>query len=140
MKQTPSFSKLEAFARDRIEAHRYPNDYHFFRISKCEICGVVPFGLTIEYHTGARKGDFKGQIFGQCSICGHTTRIFSFTGSHRRPERKETPVCECGGTDFYIGECERMEGDEGVIGFFDEGVVAGMCAQCERNRVLVDTD
>ena len=118
MKQTPSFSKLEAFARNRIEAHRYQNDYHFFRLSRCEICGVVPFGLTIEHHTGSRKGDFKGRIFGQCSVCGHTTRIFSFTGSHRQP----------------------LEGDEGMIGFFDEGVVAGMCSQCERNRVLVDTD
>ena len=140
MTNPPSLSKLEKFARDQIQADRYPNDYHFFRMSKCEICGVVPFGLTIEYHIGARKGDFKGQIFGQCSICGHTTRIFSFTGSHRKPERKETPACKCGGTDFYVGECERMEGDEGTIGFFDEGVVAGMCSQCERTQVLVETD
>jgi hypothetical protein len=39
-----------------------------------------------------------------------------------------------------VGECERIEGDEGLMGFFDEGVVAGMCAQCQRNRVLVETD
>jgi len=140
MKQTPSFLKLEKFARDHIQAHRYPNDYHFFRMYKCEICGVVPFGLIIEHHTGSRKGDFKGRILGQCSICGHTSRLFSFTGSHRKPMREETPKCTCGGTDFYVGECERMEGDEGIMGFFDEGVVAGMCAQCERNRVLVETD
>lgn len=140
MEKTPSFSKLEAFARDRIAAQRYPDDYHFFRLSKCEICGVVPFGLTIEHHTGSRQGDFKGQIFGQCSICGHTTRILSFTGSHRKPEREEKPVCACGGTDFYVGECERIEGDAGVMGFFDEGVVAGLCSRCERTQVLVETD
>ena len=140
MEKTPSFSKLEAFARDHIAAHRYPNDYHFFRLSKCEICGVVPFGVTIEHHTGSQKGDFKGQIFGQCTVCGHTTRILSFTGSHRKPEREETPACTCGATDFYVGECERIEGDEGVMGFFDEGVVAGLCSRCERTRVLVETD
>ena len=140
MEKPPSFSKLEKFARDQIQAHRYPDDYHFFRLKKCEICGAAPFGLTIEFHTGSRKGDFKGRIFGQCSVCGHTARIFSFTGDHRKPEREEAPVCTCGGTDFYVGECERIEGDEGVMGFFDEGVVAGMCSQCERTRVLVETD
>jgi hypothetical protein len=140
MTKPPSLSKLEKFARDQIQAHRYPADYHFFRMKKCEICGVVPFGLTIEYHTGSRKGDFKGRIFGQCSVCGHTTRIFSFTGDHRKPEREETPACTCGGSDFYVGECERIEGDEGVMGFFDEGVVAGLCSQCERTQVLVETD
>lgn len=140
MKQTPSFSKLEAFARDHLEADRYPNDYHIFRLSKCDICGVVPFGLTIEHHTGSRKGDFKGRIVGQCSICGHTTLILSYTGEHRQPLREETPTCTCGGTDFTVGECERLEGDEGIMGFFDEGVVVGMCAKCQRNRVLVETD
>jgi len=140
VKQTPSFSKLEAFARDHLEADRYPNDYHTFRLSKCDICGVVPFGLTIEHHTGSRKGDFKGRIVGQCSICGHTTLILSYTGEHRQRLRTETPSCACGGTDFYVGECERIEGDEGLMGFFDEGVVVGMCAECQRTQVLVETD
>lgn len=139
MKET-SFSELESFARDHLEAHRYPNDYHIFRMSKCEICGTVPFGLTIEHHTGSRRGDFKGRIWGQCSICGYRTRIFSFTGEHRKPLREETPACRCGGTDFYVGECERIEGGEGLAGFFDEGVVVGLCSQCGRNRVLVETD
>jgi ribosomal protein S14 len=140
MKQTPSFSKLEAFARDHLAADRYPNDYHIFKLSRCEICGVVPFGLTIEHHTGSKKGDFKGRILGQCSICGHETLILSYTGAHRQPLRVETPACTCGGGDFYVGECERLEGDEGIMGFFDEGVVVGMCAQCQRNHVLVETD
>jgi hypothetical protein len=140
MNETPSFSELEAFARDKLQAHRYPNDYHIFKLSKCDVCGVVPFGLTIEHHTGSRKGDFKGRIIGQCSICGHRTRILSFTGAHRQPLREETPSCRCGGTDFYVGECERIEGDEGIAGFFDEGVVVGMCSECQRKQVLVETD
>ena len=34
----------------------------------------------------------------------------------------------------------RIEGDEGVMGFFDEGVVVGKCSNCGRNRVFVHTD
>ncbi len=140
MKETPSFSELEAFAMDRIGADRYPNDHHIFKLSRCDICGVVPFAVTIEHHTGSRKGDFKGRIAGQCSICGHTTLILSFTGAHRQPLREETPRCRCGGTDLYVGECERFEGDEGIPGFFDEGVVVGMCSECQRKQMLVETD
>ena len=140
MKETPLLSDLEAFAMDQLRAHRYPNDRHVFKMSECDICGVVPFQLTIEHHTGSREGDFKGRIIGQCSICGHRIRILSFTGAHRQPLREETPSCRCGGTDFHVGECERFEADEGIAGFFDEGVVVGMCSECQRKRVLVETD
>lgn len=140
MKRIPSFSELEAFARKRIDAHRYPDDYHSFRLFRCKACGVVPLDLTIEHHTGSRKGDFKGVIFARCSSCGSRERVFSFTGEHRTRLREENPVCACGNERFYVGECERIERDEGVLGFFDEGVVVGQCSQCGRNRVLVYTD
>jgi hypothetical protein len=133
-------SDLEAFAKDRIAAHRYPNDYHFFRPFECDACGLAPFKLTIEHHTGAKEGDFKGIIWGDCVECGSRKRHFSFTGAHRKPLRTENPVCDCGNPSFLAGECERIEGDEGVMGFFDEGVVAGKCPSCGRNRALVYTD
>jgi hypothetical protein len=41
---------------------------------------------------------------------------------------------------FVVCECERFEGDEGVFGFFDEGVVVGKCLECGCNRVMVYTD
>jgi hypothetical protein len=140
MKQPTSFLELEAFAKARIAAHRYPNDYHIFTLFKCPACGVVPFGLTIEHHTGSRQGDFKGVILGQCSTCGDRVRVFGFTGQHRKPLRLEKPVCACGNERFVVGECERMEGDEGLLGFFDEGVVVGQCSACGRNQALVYTD
>ena len=141
MKTQLHLSDLERFAKERIDAQRYPDDYHFFTLSRCRACGVVPFELTIEHHTGSRKGDFKGVIRGQCSNCKENTRIFSFTGEHRKHLRIEKPVCAaCGNTWFFVGECERIEGDEGVPGFFDEGVVVGKCSECGRNRVLVCTD
>lgn len=140
MKPQISLSDLEAFARRRIDAHRFPGDYHSFTLSRCQGCGLVPFELTIEHHTGSRKGDFKGVILGRCSKCGNMERIFSFTGEHRERLREEKPVCKCGNRHFFVGECERIERDEGLLGFFDEGVVVGKCSDCGRNRALVHTD
>lgn len=137
--QTP-LSDLEAFARKQIAAHRYPDDFHIFRPFKCENCGLVPFKITIEHHTGSKKGNFKGVILGACTECGRGMRLFGFTGEHRKGLRKERPVCECGNEGFLMGECERIERDEGIIGFFDEGVVVGKCCRCGRNRALVHTD
>jgi hypothetical protein len=39
-----------------------------------------------------------------------------------------------------VAEYERIERDDGMIGFFDEGVVVGKCSRCGRNRALVYTD
>jgi ribosomal protein S27E len=140
MVQTPSFSGLEGFARKTLDADRHPGDYHRFRLVRCPTCGVVPFALTIEHHTGSRKGNFKGRILGRCSDCNQETRIFSFTGEHRKFLREEKPRCRCGSRSFFAGECERIERDEGLMGFFDEGVLVGQCAECGRNRALVHTD
>jgi hypothetical protein len=134
------FSDLERYARKCIAAHDYPTDYHRFRLLGCSSCGAVPLALTIEHHTGSTKGDFKGLILGRCSECGSQERIFSFTGAHRRRLRDETPACQCGSAYYLVAECERIEGDEGLPGFFDEGVVVGRCSQCGRNRALVYTD
>jgi hypothetical protein len=79
-------------------------------------------------------------IVGECSECGSRKRLFSFTGKHRTRLREEKPVCRCGSNHFLVGECERIEKDEGVMGFFDEGVVVGKCSHCGRNRALVYTD
>jgi hypothetical protein len=140
MKGQTLLSDLEAFARKRIAAQRYPDDYHFFTPFRCDACGVVPFELTIEHHTGSKKGNFKGVIWGECTECGNRKRLFSFTGEHRERLREEKPVCRCGNESFLVAECERIERDEGVMGFFDEGVVVGKCSHCGRNRALVDTD
>lgn len=135
-----ALSDLEMFARERIAADRYPNDYHRFRPYRCDTCGVAPFELTIEHHTGSKRGDFKGAIWGVCTVCGTKKRVFRFTGQHREPLREEKPACTCGHTGFLVGECERIERDDGMMGFFDEGVVVGKCARCGRKRTLVYTD
>jgi hypothetical protein len=140
MKHQTSLADLEKYAGKRIAAHRYPNDYHFFRPARCRACGVVPLELTIEHHTGSHKGNFRGVIMARCSVCGGEERIFSFTGKHRQREREEKPVCACGNAYFIVGECERIERDEGQLGFFDEGVVVGQCSKCGRNRAFVYTD
>ena len=140
MTPTYDLSDLQAYARKRIAAHRYPDDYHPFKPARCSACGVVPLELIIEHHTGSKKGDFKGVIWAQCSECGEKERIFSFTGKHRELVREEKPKCLCGNATFVVAECERIERDEGLPGFFDEGVVVGKCSQCGRNRAFVHTD
>jgi hypothetical protein len=133
-------SDLGAYARKQIAAERYPNDAHFFKIFECDTCGMAPFELTIEHHTGSKRGDFKGRIWGTCAECGTRKRLFSFTGDHRKPLSEETPACACGHAAFVVGECERIERDDGIMGFFDEGVVVAKCPQCGRNQTLVHTD
>ena len=135
-----SLSDLKTFAERCIGAEHYPNDYHVFSPFECHACGVVPLRLRIEHHTGSRKGRFRGVIFARCAKCGEERRVFSFTGEHRRPLREERPVCRCGSKEFLAGNCERLEGDEGVPGFFDGGVIVGKCVDCGRNRAFVHTD
>jgi hypothetical protein len=104
------------------------------------MCGLVPWALTIEHHTGSVPGDFMGIIRGRCSQCGHWALLFGFTGEHRRPTHQERPNCACGGEHFWVAMCERIEGENGLPGFFDVGVVVGRCATCGRNLALVYTD
>ena len=140
MKDETPLSDLEAFAKRSIAAERYPNDIHLFTLFRCDGCGVVPLELTIEHHTGSKKGNFRGEIHGLCVACGSRKQVLSFTGAHRKRTREDKPVCACGQKGFLVGECERFEGDEGLMGFFDEGVVVGKCSGCGRNRVFVYTD
>ena len=93
MNNNDILSELQAFAEKKLNASRYPTDRHTFRLMKCSHCGLVPLALTIEHHTGSKKRDFKGVITGRCSNCDTEARLFSFTGSHRKPERREEPRC-----------------------------------------------
>ena len=131
---------LKAFAEKALHADRFPNDYHIFRTFECDTCGKVPFTLVIEHHTGSKENDFKGIIHGVCAQCNVSKQVFSFTGSHRQKKRSTGVTCTCGNDVFFTGECERFEGDEGLLGFFDEGVVVGQCSKCGKNQVLVWTD
>jgi hypothetical protein len=131
---------LEDFARDCISASNYPKDDHYFTLFTCNSCRKSIFRLTIEYHSGSETWNFRGIIWGECSDCGYLGRLFTFTGEHRNMLREERPVCDCGGRNFVMGMCERYEGEEGLAGFFDEGVIVGKCCDCHRNRAFVYTD
>lgn len=134
------FSDLEAFARKCIATERYPGDYHRFTLARCDSCGVVPMEPTVEHHTGSKPGSFKGVITGRCSVCGEQVRVFSFTSQQRSFLHDEKPACKCGSVLFLVAECERIEREDGLLGFFDEGVVVGKCAKCGRNQAFVYTD
>lgn len=140
MEEPGSLMELEEFAGECINADGYPNDYHNFSLYTCHSCHASTFNLTVEHHTGSEDGDFKGIIWGECTACGYLGRLFTFTGEHRKWLREERPVCECGGRSFIAGQCERIEGEQGIPGFFDEGVIVGKCSSCNRNQAFVFTD
>ena len=135
-----SLSGLFGFARECLAAGRHPRDRHTFTVLTCPDCGVEPLALRIEHHTGSTECDFKGVIFGRCPACDHERPIFSFTGEHRKPVRDERPLCDCGHGYFLVANVERIEGDEGLPGYFDEGVIVGGCPLCGRYRAFVYTD
>ena len=133
-------SLLEEFALDSINSRGYPDAIHTFSIYRCNSCGSSAFRLTAEHHTGSEEGNFRGIVWGECSVCGYLMRLFTFTGEHRKPLREERPECDCGNRIFLTGQGERVEGEKGIPGFFDEGVIAGRCLSCHRNRVIVYFD
>ncbi len=135
-----SLSALLGFARACLDADQYPGDHHKLTIFRCARCGVRPLTLTIEHHSGSSPGDFKGVIAARCSACGREEQVFSFTGEHRKWTREEKPACSCGNDEFLAAMLERIEGEQGLVGFFDEGVVVGECSQCGRHTAFVYTD
>ena len=131
---------LEDFAGDCIRSSNYPEHFHNFTMFKCDSCKSSAFRLTIEHHTGSEDWNFRGIIWGECSECGYLMRLFTFTGEHREMIRTERPECDCGNKIFITGLCERIEGEQGIPGFFDEGVIAGKCTSCDRNRAIAYID
>jgi hypothetical protein len=140
MEESASISQLEDFAKECIRSQNYPDDYHKFHLYTCNSCRSTTFKLTIEHHSGSEELNFRGIIWGECSACGYLMRLFTFTGEHREKLREERPVCECGTRIFMAGQCERFEGEQGIPGFFDEGVIVGRCTQCNRNQSFIFFD
>jgi len=132
--------ELDDFARESIRAAQHPGDDHLYTLFACPSCKGSSLRLTIEHHTGSEEWNFRGIIHGECTECGYLFTIFTFTGEHRKLLREERPVCECGNRNFITALCERYEGEEGIPGFFDEGVMVGQCTLCGMNRVMVYTD
>ena len=133
-------ASLRTFALKALAADEYPRARHRCRVPSCPACGAGPLEVTVEAHTGATEPNFRGVVFARCPRCGSETSIFRFTGPHRKAESRERLSCHCGHDQFWLTICERTEGDEGLPGFFDEGVVAGCCAECGGRQIVVAFD
>ena len=133
-------SSLEGFARDQIRADLYPTDHHPFKLFACEPCGLGPYNVVVSELEGSEKGDFHGTVSGTCRSCGTNEVLFSCTSGAQAVTRTEQVRCECGGLWFWVAMLDRYEGEEGLPGFFDEGVLAGQCALCGQNRAIIFTD
>lgn len=140
MEESLSITQLEDFAKECLRSRNYPEHIHNFSLFKCGSCKSIKLKLTIEYHTGSEEWNFRGIIWGECTSCGYLMRLFTFTGEHRQKLREERPECDCGNKVFISGICERIEGDQGIPGFCDEGVITGKCTSCNRNKAIVFID
>jgi len=134
------FDGLREFGEKSLNAADYPGDTHIFEMFECDYCGIVPLQITLQYHEGYQKGDFKGVITGRCSQCGKEKEFLRYTGENSKMIAEETPVCPCGSMFFYAAMTERFEGDDPLTGFFDEGAVIGECPLCGLKRNFVFTD
>ena len=140
MEITAALTDLEEFAKKCINSENYPDDNHNFTLYSCSSCRSSAFKLTIEHHSGSEDWNFRGIIWGECTQCGYLMRLFTFTGEHRKKLREERPECDCGNRTFLVGQCERIEDEKGIPGFFDEGVIVGKCLECNRNKAFLYTD
>jgi hypothetical protein len=131
---------LYQYAKKRLSKGGDDPYTYTFRMAECNQCGITPVELTIEHHSGSKVNDFKGILFTTCTNYHQEKEFLHFTGSHRTPQSQVKPVCRCGSRHFYAGECESYENDEFLAGFFDEGVVVGLCAGCQKMVVFVYTD
>lgn len=140
MNEPPSLAELEDYAMQCLHAQNYPYDLHRFTLFSCSECRGTCFRVSIEHHTGSSDQNFRGIIWGECAKCGRICQMFTYTGEHRKPKKNEMPECDCGSRKFFVGQCERIEGEKGLTGFFDEGVIAGKCCICSLNKVLAFYD
>lgn len=140
MENPETISELDDFARESIGSQNHPDDDHKFTLFECSSCKSSKFRLTIEHHTGSEEWNFRGIIWGECAGCGYLMRLFTFTGDSRQWLREDRPECECGNRTYTVAMCERYEGEQGIPGFFDEGVIVGKCEDCGLKRTIVFTD
>ncbi len=141
MKET----NLDEYAKEQLNVSAYADDVHVCTTFQCEYCGrAVPFSVLISYSEACDKArppsDFAGTVYGTCTECGTGKILFSIVTNGRPEVEDEHPVCSCGSDAFILCMCERYEGEYGLAGFFDEGVIVGKCAVCGTNRTFLFTD
>lgn len=135
-----SSAELAQFARECLGERDGSQEHYTFRVFGCSTCDGQVFVLNVEHHTGSEINDFRGVIRGHCVACSEVARLYTLTGEHRQPVGEDAVVCNCGSDHFIAAECERFEGEEGLPGFFDEGVVVTYCVECGENSRLVMVD
>lgn len=131
---------LHRFALERLDAARHPKSSHPYKEYECKECGSGTWEVVLDHDPGSDWRDFNGFVVGRCTRCHEYAALFAFFAPDRRCGSEEYLSCPCGSTRFSVAMCERYEGDDGIPGFFDEGVIVGKCADCKRNAVFAFTD
>lgn len=136
---------LDEYAKQQLNASAYPDDVHICSMFQCDRCQrTMPFSILMSYSeacdTARPPSDFAGTLRGTCTECGMEKTLFSIITDGLPEVKDEHPICSCGSDAFILCLCERYEGEEGLSGFFDEGVIVGKCVVCGVNRTFLFTD
>jgi hypothetical protein len=131
---------LEQYVNKCLATEAQPQTALRFKPYTCPVCGATAFEMSIEHHSGSTRRNFRGVIRGICSKCSEKLELCRFTGPHRQVVQEKALECRCGSSLFYAGECERIEDNEGLPGFVDEGIAVAACAHCGRLTTIVEWD
>lgn len=107
-----------------------------FRLLECE-CGETVLIPRLEHEPTSDPVDFIGALYVRCVECGREARQLEVSSDQAARRIQEEPACaRCGGRAFHLGQCDRYEDG----GFFDCGVVMGLCPKCQESQTILKTD
>ncbi len=137
MERNEAWRALSQATGERLGEGRASSDVSFsFRLIECS-CGETVLIPRLEHEPSSDEADFIGAMFVRCVECQRETRHLEVRSDGSAPRQREEPRCtKCGGSAFHLGQCDRYEDG----GFFDCGVIMGMCPRCQESQVILRTD
>lgn len=137
MERSEAWQALSQATGEKLGEGTATADVSFsFRLFECA-CGETVLIPHLEHEPSSDRHDFIGALFYRCVECGRETTGLEIVSDTRARRVREEPACaHCGGRAFHLGQCDRYEDG----GFFDCGVVMGLCPRCQESQTILQTD
>lgn len=137
MEKSEAWRALSQVMGERLGEGTASSDVSFsFRLLECE-CGETVLIPRLEHEPSSDPTDFIGALYFRCVECARETCQFEITSDKSARRVGEEPACaRCGGRAFHLGQCDRYEDG----GFFDCGIVMGLCPRCQESQTILKTD
>lgn len=137
MERNEAWRALSQVTGEKLGEGSSSSDVTFsFRLLECA-CGEIVLIPRLEHEPSSDPADFIGALFFRCVECGRETEQLDIISDRSAARVAENPACaRCGGRAFHLGQCDRYEDG----GFFDCGIVMGLCPRCQESQTLLRTD